>query len=368
MKYVPFSPLISYIRIVYRNRGISVKSISHTIPWLVKTILLEPLRWTELLRYEKKIKEHNLNVNPIFILGHYRSGTTYLQRLFMQCDGFGYMSIFQSALPEIMLSWEGWVTPVLQKLSSFFKLKNDFHRMAFEWNFPGEDDVGHAALLNRRGAQWGMLFPEQFFFYFDKYILFDGITEREKSDWIKNYQYLLKKLSLANSGRQLVLKSPPNTARIKLLLELFPDARFIFIHRNPFDVYASSERFWKVVLSKYVLGASESVQVKEIIQLQYEKMMDNYLTQKHLIPKGRLAEIAYDCLVKEPVYVMETIFTELGLAEFSQYKQVLSDFAIREKEHQALKHSLTCEQQKNISKRWRKYFDEWNYEPSIAHA
>src|SRR6185369_15779688 len=102
-------------------------------------------------------------------------------------------------------------------------------------------------------------------------------------------------------GRQLILKSPPNTARIRLLLELFPDARFIFIHRNPFDVYASSELFWKVVLNNYALGKNKSHTIRELIELQYEKMMESYLSQKQLIPEGRIIEITYDSLIKEPM-------------------------------------------------------------------
>src|SRR6478735_5335504 len=112
-RYVPFSPLVHFVALVARNKGIPLKKVTHAIPWIIKITILEPFRWIELLMHERKIIKHHLNEDPVFIIGHYRSGTTYLQRLFMQCDGLGYMSIFQSALPEIMLLFEKWFTPVL---------------------------------------------------------------------------------------------------------------------------------------------------------------------------------------------------------------------------------------------------------------
>ena len=44
-------------------------------------------------------------------------------------------------------------------------------------------------------------------------------------------------------GRPLVLKSPPHTARIRLLLEMFPEARFVHIHRHPYQVFRSCRHY-----------------------------------------------------------------------------------------------------------------------------
>jgi len=53
--------------------------------------------------------------------------------------------------------------------------------------------------------------------------------------------YFIRKVQLfRGTEKRLLLKSPVHTARIKLLLKLFPDAQFVYIHRNPYDVFRSA--------------------------------------------------------------------------------------------------------------------------------
>ena len=46
---------------------------------------------------------------------------------------------------------------------------------------------------------------------------------------------------MACGGKPLVIKSPVHTARVALLLKLFPRAKFIYLHRNPLQVFQSGE-------------------------------------------------------------------------------------------------------------------------------
>src|SRR5687767_1971521 len=103
-------PFIELCRIIVKNGGLSGKGLLHLPPWLIKTIVLEPLRWFEILKYNKEISQHGITEPPIFILGYYRSGTTYLQRMFTHDISLGYTSIFQTVLPEVMLGAEKSLT------------------------------------------------------------------------------------------------------------------------------------------------------------------------------------------------------------------------------------------------------------------
>src|SRR4030095_10766430 len=106
---------------------------------------------------------------------------------------------------------------------------------------------------------------------FKKYVLFENIPDGEAEAWKQSFIFLLKKISIANQRKQLVLKSPPNTARLKLLLSIFPDAKFVFIHRNPYEVYSSNKRFWQVLQKKYALQTTQSVDVDALILETYSK-------------------------------------------------------------------------------------------------
>jgi hypothetical protein len=348
-KFVPFINLVTLIKIIARNGGIAPRATLHVVPWLVKTVALEPLRWIELLFFERKINSHPLEQAPIFIVGHYRSGTTYLQRLFMQDDRLGYMSIFQSVLPEIMLCCEKALTPVLQFACNVFKVKNPFHRIPFTWKFPGEDDVGMIGMLNPEATQWGVLFPRSMSHYFNA----------ENDRWKKDYIYLLKKVSLQNKGRRLVLKSPPHTARIKELLELFPQASFVFIHRDPLDTYASTKRFWQVITKHYILGKSNHADIPQRILTHYEDMMNKYLQHKELIPQGQLAEVAYDGLVHNPLATMQSIYEQLQLEDMGHCTYQMQNFIHEQRSYQRLDHQLSAAETAMVRDRLGKLANQW---------
>ena len=61
-------------------------------------------------------------------------------------------------------------------------------------------------------------------------------------------QYFVKKISYKYIGKRVLLKSPANTGRIKEILEVYPDACFIHIHRDPYAVYQSNVKLYEKIL------------------------------------------------------------------------------------------------------------------------
>ena len=343
-------PLYTFLRIAFKNGGFSRKGLLHSAPWFLKTILLEPLRWIELTK-NKKIRQHTLHRSPIFVLGYYRSGTTYLQELFMQDDRFGYLSGFQSAFPEIMLTSEKWLTPVLASLTKFFKVQYPIHRIPLSWDAPGEDDVTLTTFMDPFAAHWGYFFPKKAREYFDNYVLFENITGKEVEKWKANYMLLLKKNSLAFNGKQIVHKNPPDTARIKLLLSLFPGAKFVHIYRNPYDVFASKKRVWKVIEKNYMLGSSKNINYNDIIIKTYSGMMHRYFEDKNLVPTGQLAELCYEDFIKDPVNSLKQLYSSLQLGDFNHCEKKMTEFVNSRKEYVTLDHQLPENEIKYVSKK-----------------
>ncbi len=354
-------PIYTFVKIAYKNGGISLKGIKNLPPWLIKTILFEPLRWIELAMHNKKIRQHTITKHPVFILGFYRSGTSYLHDFLTQDDRLGYHSVYQMVLPEIMLSSEKWLAPVMQSISRLFKIKDTVHRIPLNWKYPGEEDATMTTSLNPRGAQWGYFFPKMMNEQFRKYVLFENIPESEIEIWKKDFVFLLKKISLANHNKQLVLKSPPNTARIKLLLSLFPKAKFIFIHRNPYEVYLSNKKFWKVTQAIYAIGGAKSVDVNSTILDTYAQIMNRYLLEKDLVTEGQLIEIAYDDLIREPIENMRKIYETIHLDDFGYCENKMRSFVDKEKNFVRIKHELPAEESKIVTEKIGSFIKHWNY-------
>ena len=158
-----------------------------------------------------------------------------------------------------------------------------------------------------------------------------------------------------------MLKSPPNTARIKLLLSLFPAAKFILIHRNPYEVYASNKRFWKVTQDIYALGETRSLDVNSSILDTYSKTMHRYLADKDLIPHGQLMELAYEDFIKSPLASIRSAYEKLNLNEFSYCENKMTSFAELQKKFIALDHKLPPDERQTVSQKLEPFINHWNY-------
>lgn len=328
------------------------------MPWVIKFILFEPLRIIEFLRYNTQLSHYKIKEDPIFILGYYRSGTTYLQRLFIQDRKLGYQSVFHTSLPELMLCFEGMLKPILSFITRTLKIQNKFHKIPFEWDFPGEEDVALISLGMKDTANWGNIFPKHLSEYYRKYVYFN-IEEKIKLKWENNYLYWIKKLSLKNNGKRLVLKSPPNTARIQVLLKMFPNAKFVCIKRNPYNVYSSSKRFWDLVIKLYALQTISEREVRNIIVESFAEIMDRYETNKHLIPKDNLVEITYEGLSEDPCHVFKNIYHSLGLGDFNLLSQEVEVFINTFKNYQSESYTISAEDKILLEEKWSYHIENW---------
>ena len=176
-------PLYTFLKIAIENGGFSFKGSKNIPSWLIKTILFEPLRWTELAMYNKKVREHTITTDPVFILGFYRSGTSYLHQFLTLDDRFGYHSNFQMVFPEMMLISERWLSPMFEFIFRLLKIQDPIHRTPLSFRFPGEEDGAMTTSLNPRGASWGYFFPKAMDKYFQKYVLFENMPAAEIEEW-----------------------------------------------------------------------------------------------------------------------------------------------------------------------------------------
>ena len=97
--------------------------------------------------------------------------------------------------------------------------------------------------------------------YCDRFLTFEKITEEERQVFKDTFLRLVK-VSLANTGgTQYLSKNPPHTGRVRTLLEMFPNAKFIYLKRNPYTVLESSRSFFTNTISFLRIGAFAIVHV-----------------------------------------------------------------------------------------------------------
>ena len=136
----------------------------------------------------------------------------------------------------------------------------------------------------------------------------------------------IRKLSFKH-GKPLVLKSPTHTARIRLLLEMFPGARFLHIHRNPYDVFRSCRHLWKTVIPMIRLQRSDATDWDERTLRVYKEMHEAFFAQRPLIPAGRYHEIAFEDLENDPLGQVRRTYESLALPDFRHAEPRLRAYA-----------------------------------------
>ena len=72
-----------------------------------------PLRFIEQIRYNQKIKRTKIIHDPLFIIGHWRTGTTYLNTLLSKDKRRGYVTNLETYSPHFFLTFRNKVVYLL---------------------------------------------------------------------------------------------------------------------------------------------------------------------------------------------------------------------------------------------------------------
>ena len=293
---------------------------------------------------------------PLFVLGHWRSGTTHLHNLLAQDSGFAFANTYQVTNPHTFLTTEekhsrcfAWMVPE----------KRPMDNMAMSFQVPQEDEFA-PCLMSLRSLYLGISFPRNEEAY-SRYLTFEGVPSEEVQQWKNALVWFLRKLTLKYQ-RPLILKSPPHTARIRLLLELFPDARFVHIHRDPYQVFQSCRHYYDTATWYSYLQRPDLNGIDDGIIRRYRQLHDAFFAERALIPAGRFHEIRYNDLVRDPIGEMRTLYQQLDLCEFESHAPGLSHYLDSISTYRKNQfHPLDKPIRERIATEWKRGFDEWNY-------
>jgi hypothetical protein len=344
---------------IFTQNKISKGKRTMVLKVLFFSMLSWPFQVVQRVVFWFKLRKVKLNDNPpIFILGHWRSGTTHVHYLMSKDPSLGFLSNFQSFFFNICTIGLGWFDRLV---SPFTPQKRPQDNMDFTVLAPQEEEQV-LSNMSETASSHGFYFPKNTS-YFDKYLMFDTITKAEKEKWQKDYLYVLKSVSHMAKGKRLVMKNPGNTARVKQLLELFPNAKFVYIHRNPYSVYLSTLHLARVVWSTQSFQDITEEDYKDIILQNYARVQGAYLENRSLIPEGNLVEVAYDEIGAGSEAMFTRIYKELGLDNYEEALPHVQDYLKTIKGYKKNKFiPIEDEIVKRIQKEWKFAFDEYGYD------
>lgn len=306
-------------------------------------------------RHARKIEKATI-APPLFILGIWRSGTTHLHNLLAQDDRFAYPTLYQVFYPHTFLTTEHNNGKIVAFLLPRTRAQDN---VALGVGHPQEDEFALCPLIGR-GLAMAWAFPRRAEHY-GRYLTLREASPDEIAEWKSALFGWVRKLSFKH-GKPLVLKSPGHTCRIRLLLELFPDARFVHIYRNPYDVCRSTQHMIRAVMPWWALQRPDFRDMEERFLRYYREAYEVFFAERELIPKGRFHELRFEALEADPVGQLRALYEALSLPDFGHVEPALRCYLAANAGYKknALP-ELPVDLRKRVANEWRRCFEEWDY-------
>lgn len=324
---------------------ITILSLIQTVLWAVQGIILGiPLARTRIVK------------PPLFIIGHWRSGTTLLHELMVLDERHIYPNSYQCFAPNHFLISEWFAT---RALGFMMPKQRPMDNMAMGWKKPQEDEFALCA-LGRPSPYWTLAFPNHPPQY-QEYLDMRGVSPSAVKRWQNTLLSFIKRLSFRRNKQRLVLKSPTHTARIRVLLEMFPEARFIHIVRDPYTVYASTVNLWKKMYAAQGLQKPKYVGLEEYVFTTFTQMYTAFEADRSLLKADQFYEVRYEDLVADPVGQLRTIYDQLDLGNFDMALPAVEKYLQETEDYKTNRYQMPEELRQEISRRWAPFIAQYGY-------
>lgn len=319
-----------------------------------------PISLKERMLHERRILEHELAGPPVFIIGHWRSGTTHLHNILSQDPQFATISFMQTSLPWDCL---GKFKPARPLVRAVMPKTRGMDKVEVGLDTPQEEEMALGS-MNALCFYKCFYFPQQLMRHFRQSVLLEGITADQQKRFAEVYSYIVKKMSYAQGGggKQILFKNPASTARIPLLREIFPDAKFVHIVRDPYAVYGSMGKLWKKMTDAFAWESTDGVDFEKATREIYAETNRRYLEDRSVLPEGDLCEVRYEELARNPMTVVKGIYEKLGIGGMEKVRGKFSAYLDGIGEYTPGSYEFDQEARERILSEWGFAFDAWGYE------
>tara|TARA_R110002111_G_scaffold177322_1_gene243404 strand:- start:37004 stop:38032 length:1029 start_codon:yes stop_codon:yes gene_type:complete len=317
----------------------------------------------EKLIFSRKVNRTKLEP-PIFIIGHWRSGTTLLHNLMSMDKQFIYPNMGAMLFPSHFLLTE----PVLKHVVKHLLPKQrPMDNMPVTWDLPQEDETS-ILLLHLMSPYLAISFSDQPEVY-DRYYELDQLTPKEASIWKKTFLYFMKKLTFkSGEKKRVLLKSPTHTFRIPFLLKMFPDAQFVYIYRDPYKVYNSTLHLRRTMFGDNGFAPLDMEKLEVDMSNIYLNHLDVYERDRQIVPEGQLHEVRFEDLEEDPVGELRKVYEHLNLPDFDDLEKNMQPYLKDQKSYKKNKYEMDAAQEKKIYERWQKAFEMFGYDRLPSEA
>jgi len=336
------------IKMMARN-GISLRPafLPRLFVLLFNSLLSSFFTLIENLKYSRPVRSVGIEKPPVFIIGHWRTGSTYLHQLINLDPQFTAPTTVQTVIPDHFLFSSDYYIPIMKQHTAKGRLMDDIQVLPTE---PQEDEFA----LIRLGSESPL--EKLFFPSGDRYFLLgyeDYIPKsKDLEKWKKNLLTFFQKITFL-TGKQIVSKNPFHTLRMPLLAGMFPGARFIHICRSPYEVVPSTVKMWNIMAcSNRLKNNWRGPDIGDAASV-LRSFLEYVSRERKRIRENQFAEIRFEDLEKNPVRELKRIYSELNLSWSEEFEENITTFLASRKNYKKNVYQLTSQEKDRI----RAYFE-----------
>ncbi len=308
----------------------------------------------------------NLNSSmlpPVFIVGHMRSGTTHLHNLLAASGCFTTVPPLLAAMPWEAFSLARLLRPLVER---HFPEHRFIDNVLLKRDSPTEDEIALANMV-MPSYYHAFYFPTRFERNYHRGLFPDEGKACETRLRYKKIAYYARKMANINNGTPLLLKNPAYTTCIDALKALWPGAKFIHIYRDPYVVFESTKRAFKIVLRELSLQTRADIPLEDIILDAYPRVMQRLLKQADALSREDLVHVRFEDLEAEPLKETMRIFRVLRLENYVAAAPRIAAYVDGIDHYQKNTYVFAPEDVDRISHHWHPFIARWDYHaPSCA--
>lgn len=285
----------------------------------------------------KAIANYQLPEDPVFIVGHWRTGSTFLHHLLAQDPELNAPSLYQTALPEAFITARPWYAPIMRR---FVGKSRPFDNVKAGIDEPQECEFALFRMTTDSPLE-RLLFPRTHDYFLLQDVGFIPQGEKEKR-WEEAMRQFYCKISWL-SKKRLVLKNPFHSMRIEVLRKNYPNAKFIHIYRDPHSVVPSTVRMWSIVGLHNTMNRKWRPPALDEVAAFYKYMFNELKDKETRVPQGQWANIRYEDLAADPVECLRQTYTTLGLPFSPSFAENIRKYMDETRDFQKNRHNLSPE-------------------------
>ena len=351
--------LSQLIKMLVRNKGISLRYALRLIPLIMSGMISEIFRLAEQIKFGKLLDRTSLPEDPIFIVSHWRTGSTLLHELVALDENLVSPTFLDTIIPDHFLVSSRYYRNFVGHIVGKTRPIDNF---AINIDSPNEHEFALLKMSGHSPIQGTIFSSNDTSYFLNRYTSFIPELSDEKS--FKNaYLSFISKIHVKN-GKRIVLKNPCDSLRISWLKELFPGSKFIHIRRNPYNVVPSTIKMWETVFRDNLLKGRYIEPSFSEVALFYEKMENTISSELAMLPESDHASMNYEDLVSDPVGTVAGAFQQLKLDMSTAHKHAILRYMLEKKSNQSPPRVLMQSQKDEIYRNMKDYFEK--YYPTLS--